>query len=271
MFFKILKVGSAILVGFILLVLGHISLDVGGKIVGSILLVLLSASVGLVLLKLTKNYMYNFIVSMSLSIIIVLMAGYVIILEPNSILDDEKIIVFMISFLGVNIPCIINKFIFSEKINFDKYLRYLIVSFSLSYLTIMSYLLFFSRRIFLFTEVNLQPFKTIGPYILGSVHANAYVIVRNLLGNVILFIPLGLIIGILLKNKYTKMLALLFIPIGIEAIQYLSETGVSDIDDVILNFLGGLIGWGMLSLIESLYARFNQMEDKSMFEGVFHG
>lgn len=66
----------------------------------------------------------------------------------------------------------------------------------------------------------------------------------NLYGNIILFFPLGVYIQLFMKKKSIfKALFLCFITSFIlEVLQYLFGLGASDIDDVILNSFGGLLG-----------------------------
>ena len=64
-----------------------------------------------------------------------------------------------------------------------------------------------------------------------------------LLGNIICFIPFG---GLLCRNK-TGALKVLIISVlfsvAIEALQYVFGTGVTEIDDVILNTFGSMLGY----------------------------
>lgn len=90
--------------------------------------------------------------------------------------------------------------------------------------------------------INLIPFATIRSYIKysGIFHA-----LLNILGNVILFIPIGFIFPlILIRYRDLKRIAVLSISISlfIEFIQFFVGRSC-DIDDLILNFIGGIIGY----------------------------
>ncbi|MBU5266132.1 VanZ family protein [Virgibacillus proomii] len=122
-------------------------------------------------------------------------------------------------------------------------------------LTIYLYLLGFTFIVWLtpapdfgYLPINLVPFKTIME--LFSNDLSFYIIASNLFGNIILTLPIG--IFIVYKWKQIKFLNLLCIglavPIMIESIQYiLYYIGYGsrsiDIDDVILNMTGILIGY----------------------------
>lgn len=70
-------------------------------------------------------------------------------------------------------------------------------------------------------------------------------LVENIM-NVIVFIPVGLLLGSLLRVKGSRLVALLIgcsISITIEALQFCFMKGFSELDDVMHNTVGCLIGW----------------------------
>ena len=87
---------------------------------------------------------------------------------------------------------------------------------------------------------------------------------RTIAWNILLFIPFGLIGGLVLKLKNkscTKIIlyGLLF-SIGIEVMQYITGMGrASDIDDVIFNLAGTLVGYlcsiFAIKIVTKYYAR----------------
>ena len=95
-------------------------------------------------------------------------------------------------------------------------------------------------------SINLVPFKTIMEYITamadGNMRGHA---IRNLLGNLCLFFPIGFYLPFFVKNTrkigiYCIIMATAIIVI--EIIQLATMSGSLDIDDFILNFAGSLIG-----------------------------
>jgi glycopeptide antibiotics resistance protein len=110
-------------------------------------------------------------------------------------------------------------------------------------------------------QINVIPLKT---SIKGFIHiftdVQHYVVltnvVANFFGNIIMFIPLGLMLP-LLNEKYTNRKKLLglaaFSSLSIETIQLLSISfdiyRYVDIDDIILNTTGALIGYTIYSRI----------------------
>lgn len=67
---------------------------------------------------------------------------------------------------------------------------------------------------------------------------------REMIDNFVVFIPFGLLLGINLKQTdlWRKLAYISIFSVAAEAIQFLFAIGRTDITDVIMNTLGGLIG-----------------------------
>jgi len=137
----------------------------------------------------------------------------------------------------------------------------LYIAFS-TYAVLMLWLLFGMRssRLFyapdgywhrLIESINPIPFQTILEFAkkLGN-KANGDAVI-NLFGNVIMFIPLGFFLpAVFPKARSFKqcMLISLIILCVVELTQLVTLLGTMDIDDVILNMLGVLMGYGVYRL-----------------------
>lgn len=86
---------------------------------------------------------------------------------------------------------------------------------------------------------NFTPFKEIFRYDIGS-----HKFMRNVMGNIILFIPYGFLASYLLNNKKFSVITILTViaSLTIETVQYYIGR-VFDIDDIILNVIGGIVGF----------------------------
>jgi len=96
--------------------------------------------------------------------------------------------------------------------------------------------------------VNLLPLAGIGESLAGGGRA----VLINLVGNIVAFMPLGLLIPLARPRACSPWRTLLIglgLSLGIEATQWLAGYRVSDIDDVILNGLGTLFGYGLVSIL----------------------
>ncbi len=102
--------------------------------------------------------------------------------------------------------------------------------------------------------INIIPFKTISNYIKYS---SSFSIFINICGNILIFIPLGFLIPMIDNSKsFFKILLISFsTSIFIEFIQFFIGRSV-DIDDVILNVLGGIIGYIFYKFISFVLDRF---------------
>lgn len=73
----------------------------------------------------------------------------------------------------------------------------------------------------------------------------------NVIGNVLLFIPFGMYVAILLKRKWSGIVLMFLVSVSFEATQFILNIGALDVDDVLLNVSGGILGMlivGFLSL-----------------------
>ncbi len=122
-----------------------------------------------------------------------------------------------------------------------------------AYLLFLSYLLFFSSH-FGRTEhgegeyrYNLTLFQEIGRYVSYGIRTGSwYLFFINVCGNVAVFIPIGLFLPVLIercKNVFLTVLLCLEISLAVEVTQILSRVGTFDVDDLLLNTLGGVLGY----------------------------
>jgi glycopeptide antibiotics resistance protein len=100
---------------------------------------------------------------------------------------------------------------------------------------------------------NLYPFKTIADYFMNSWQYSFHVLFINLAANVITFIPLGFFASLLFKRFNNILVMVVFsiiIITVIESLQFVFNVGVFDIDDIILNTLGCIIGFAIYKIIK---------------------
>lgn len=97
---------------------------------------------------------------------------------------------------------------------------------------------------------NIVPFATVDYYISviqnSSSAALKHNALINLVGNVIMFVPLGAYLPYRfekLKGFLTFLFLIVFIILAVELIQFFTLLGYCDVDDLILNLSGGVIGF----------------------------
>lgn len=99
---------------------------------------------------------------------------------------------------------------------------------------------------------NLIPFGNTYDYILGTDKFNIDIVINNTLGNILIFIPLGIFLPILFKKYRTftqVLMSSMIISLTIEVLQFSLQIGQFDIDDVILNTVGGAVGYLIIKLL----------------------
>ena len=97
--------------------------------------------------------------------------------------------------------------------------------------------------------ISIIPFKSIFDMI--STDVSLMRILENVLGNIIIFIPFGLLLPIILKkeNKNIILNGVIFSAF-IEIIQFILGLGSTDIDDLIFNTIGVITGYLLFTTIK---------------------
>lgn len=110
----------------------------------------------------------------------------------------------------------------------------------------------------LMMRLNLIPFRTLHLQLkLLTAHDRPWLVrhaLANLSGNIVLFMPLGIFLPRLwprLQKLWKVFLITSGIIITVETVQVLTLLGRCDIDDLILNCLGAVIGYGLYKWIQS--------------------
>ncbi len=95
---------------------------------------------------------------------------------------------------------------------------------------------------------NFIPFREMFRYSLGS-----RLFIKNVLGNITLFLPFGLFTSYYLDIKKPHLIIILTLiaSISIECVQMMIGR-VFDVDDIILNLIGGIFGFYILVLLRKI-------------------
>ncbi len=105
-----------------------------------------------------------------------------------------------------------------------------------------------------FEMTNIVPFRTIFSYLESAYHftINTNIVVTNLLGNLLMFIPMGMALPVLFEKKFDKLwktiLCVAVIVLFVEITQFLTFRGSADIDDLLLNTISSAIGYGIIKM-----------------------
>ena len=111
--------------------------------------------------------------------------------------------------------------------------------FFLIYILCLFQIVTFEDQSLFISSNNLVPFKEIMRYKVGS-----RLFIKNVIGNVVMFIPYGIFASLYAKldKPFHALCLVFFASVTVETTQLLIGR-VFDIDDIILNLLGSLIGW----------------------------
>ena len=134
----------------------------------------------------------------------------------------------------------------------------------------MSYFLFFAEimgrtNLTRTYHYNLVPFLEIKRFIIFRKKLGMTAVVVNLLGNIAAFLPFGFFLPFLSqKNRsfaYVTLISFEF-SLLIECIQLVSKVGSFDVDDMILNTLGGSLGYLCFWVVRKWKKRRNEKKEE---------
>ena len=156
-----------------------------------------------------------------------------------------------------------------------KFARPILWTIFLIYCFVLVYVLFLSRGTrdgFTFTEymrrfTNFIPFKTIIEYVQRYIDGYRNLSVLNLLGNFVLFMPMGVLLPCVIRklDRFWKVnLTVLGMVVMVEIVQGILRVGSVDIDDVLFNVVGAMIGYGLVRLpfIYNFFKKINLIKGK---------
>lgn len=131
------------------------------------------------------------------------------------------------------------------------------------YLTILSVLLFFGGLFHVDrawgSAVNLEPFYTISRFFIHYRRTGSLSSLWNLLGNVVILVPLGVLLPVMfrvLRRFWLTLPLLALFAVAVEYLQWRTGVGVADVDDSILNFAGAAVGYILTRLCQMFYFHF---------------
>lgn len=128
------------------------------------------------------------------------------------------------------------------------------------YLVILTWIILFKMQFSLdalpyIRSINLIPFRE-------SVIINGKIDLDEIFDNVLVFIPVGVYISMLNKDKsfFQKLLPILVLTLSYESLQYIFHIGATDITDIITNTSGGIIGIFFLTVLYKVFKNSNKVD-----------
>lgn len=111
---------------------------------------------------------------------------------------------------------------------------------------------------------NFVPFREILRYDIGSA-----LFFKNIIGNILLFLPFGFFVSYIIKSKdvILPLIICIVCSISVETVQlYIGR--VFDVDDIILNVIGGIAGYFVYRVVHSVATRLPKVFQSEVFLNV---
>lgn len=134
----------------------------------------------------------------------------------------------------------------------------------LCYLILLAYFLFFSDYFGRGSHTqqeyayNLTPFKEIRRFIVYRHVVGIQSFFLNIVGNIVGFMPFGFFLPVISRRSrhwYNTVLLSYLFSLSIETIQLVFKVGSFDVDDMILNTLGGMLGYILYKIVQNIRIR----------------
>ena len=166
------------------------------------------------------------------------------------------IIIFTVVLVTIRLSYLI-----ANKVKFKLYRELFMLSFLL-YSMILFYVVTFQDANY--GTNNFIPFKEIMRYEIGSSY-----FIHNVLGNILMFIPFGFFVSYIVSSKkpYYILIITLMSSIAIEGTQILIGR-TFDVDDVILNIVGGFLGYLIFLILQLIYDKLPGILKKTWFKNI---
>lgn len=112
---------------------------------------------------------------------------------------------------------------------------------------------------------NLVLFKEIGRFIKHRKTLGMTAVMLNLAGNVIAFVPFGFFLPVI-SRKCRSFLYMIFFSfecsLMVETIQLISKVGSFDVDDLLLNTIGGAVGYLVFTVLNCIRRKHDETKEK---------
>ncbi|WP_409270110.1 VanZ family protein [Neobacillus sp. SCS-31] len=127
------------------------------------------------------------------------------------------------------------------------------------YIIVLFYLLFFSAYrtgVKGIVDYNLIPFHTIRRYFSSWDGLRTGLLTDEFFGNILAFLPFGFFIPFLFGKLATRArigACSFLLSLSVEIAQFAFRVGAFDVDDLFLNTLGGILGFGVYALLRRVF------------------
>ena len=107
---------------------------------------------------------------------------------------------------------------------------------------------------------NLELFKEIKRFWTYREQLGFFATFTNLIGNILIFVPFGFFLP--MASKYRSFFSILFYSFGVslcvEIFQFFAKVGSFDVDDLFLNTVGGVAGFILFMICNTVKRRYDE-------------
>lgn len=141
----------------------------------------------------------------------------------------------------------------------------------IAYLVLLSYFLFFAEKMGRSPDTrasysyNLVLFKEIRRFIVYRELLGYRAVFLNIFGNVAAFLPFGFFLPEIWRQVgrwYTMIVLSFTTSLCIELMQLVTRVGSFDVDDLLLNTIGGFLGYLLFRAARGVWYRYNETNRK---------
>lgn len=106
---------------------------------------------------------------------------------------------------------------------------------------------------------NLELFKEIRRFITYREQLGMFVVAANLLGNIFIFVPYGFFVSMAGRRRgfFKTFFFSMFLSLAVETVQLITRVGSFDVDDILLNTVGGVLGYIVFVLCNGVRRKHN--------------
>ena len=101
---------------------------------------------------------------------------------------------------------------------------------------------------------NLELFKEIRRFITYREQIGTFSVFANLFGNILIFVPYGFFISLASRSRgfFKTLFCSMGLSLGVEIVQLFTRVGSFDVDDILLNTVGGVLGYIIFAICNQI-------------------
>ena len=106
---------------------------------------------------------------------------------------------------------------------------------------------------------NLELFKEIRRFLTYREQLGTFVVAANLCGNILIFVPYGFFVSMAGRTRgfFKTLFCSMALSLAVETVQLFTRVGSFDVDDILLNTIGGVLGYLIFAVCNRIRRRYN--------------